>query len=527
MVTQVGGNNPIAMNVNPLHVAMDQPKQSADYKASSGILSGRELMQEMGGPPKADITILGHTIKTNSVAYKEALGHLEAYQSALDGIKGRPLESVPKNVIDVLKDELQSVINAANDYDAKHAGDDNKAGRRDVMGSLRDMATAEMANLDNLGKLQNTGGRVDVTDGMALLRGGVTDASSFSKTLNDTTIDPNRSKDNFGSGKANTVSLLSYGDDLRVVKPIRKEAEHLMAGEVETGFDQKDMRTAARNVASSNVADKLGIGHMIPKPDVVIHNGEAAIAMLPAKGESLIHKFETPVTDLKDIARFDNELSRGWHDNLKQYGVRKDDNGVWQKTSVGFKDMPYTKGHPDLVASLQKELLDLQVCDCLMGQMDRQPENIFIQINGNTAKVTGIDNDMCMGRLLTTLEVGRQDLKSTFGGAPPLMSRGMFDKLKALTPEQFKASLGPEFTADEVNAAVGRLTLLKTHADNLNAAGLVVDDFKTWTGPNKANQQVGVGDYLKDADLRSYVKRDDTTLSKTKAPIALDGQKHA
>ena len=63
------------------------------------------------------------------------------------------------------------------------------------------------------------------------------------------------------------------------------------------------------------------------------------------------------------------------------------------------------------------------------GQMDRQPENIFIQIDGNKAKVTGIDNDMCMGKKLThldALDTGslREDLKKTYGGPPPLMSRG-------------------------------------------------------------------------------------------------------
>jgi hypothetical protein len=527
MSVHIGG--PVAVgNLNPLFQAGNaQPKPAADYKASNGIMSGRELMTEMGGPPKSDVTLFGKTLKTNSVAYKEALGHLTAYQTALDGTKGRGVEGVPANVIAVLKDELQGVIDAADAYSAKHAGDNGKADRRGVMASLREMATTEMANLDKLDTLVNTAGKkVDVASGLALLRGGVTDCSEFSSTLNDDAVDKGASKDNFGSGKANTVSLLSYGGDMRVVKPINKTADKLMAGEASTGFDKDDMRTAARNTASSNVAEQLGIGSMIPKAAIVVHNGQAGLAMPLAKGESLIHKHDVPVTNANDIARFDNELSKGWLDNLKNYGVRKDDNGVWQKSTAGFKDIPYTGGgNPTLTADLQKNLLDLQVCDCLMGQMDRQPENIFIQISGNQAKVTGIDNDMCMGRLMTTLEAPREDLKSTSGGPPPLMSREMYTKLQGMSEDTFKAALGPEFTPAEVSAATTRLTLLKAHATKLEAAGLVVDNFQTWTGPDKAGKQVGVGEYLVGADLRSYVQRDAKTLSKSQ-PIPLDANKH-
>lgn len=512
------------------------PPSPHDAKASSRLLSGSELVARMGGAPKTDVTLFGKTIYTNSAAYKGTLAHLESYQEKLGGLAGKDTSQVFQSEIDDLKRELTAVIKQADAYEAKHANSSDKADRRGVMAELKQMATDELALLNDLNKVTNTGrNKVDLPSTLALLRGGVKDVSLFNKDLNDDAIDKNNSKDNFAAGKANSVSLLAYGADVRVVKSIAKDADHLMLGERETGFDQNDMRTAARNIASANVAKELGIGHSIPKPDLVIHNGEAGLAMHKAQGESVIHKYEVPLTDEKDIARYDYDLSKGFMDNLKQAGVRKDDNGVWQKSTVGFKDIPYTGNkNPPLTASIQQGLLDLQTVDCLMAQMDRQPENIFIQITGNTAKVTGIDNDMCMGKemkKLDSLDDGkdfRSDLKKTYGGPPPLMSRAMYDKLKGMSEDTFKAQLGTEFTAEEVSAAVSRLKLLKDHGDKLAADGRIVDNFETWTKADpKTGTQLNVGDFLKTTTERSYINREANTLAKTTKPlIALDMAKH-
>jgi hypothetical protein len=512
------------------------PTSPHDAKGSHGLLSGSELVARMGSAPKTDVTIFGKTLKTNSAAYKETLGHLEAYQDKLTKLAGTNLSQVDKATVDELKHELTSVIQQADAYEAKHASSSSKADRRGVMGELKQMARDELGRLDDLSKLKGTGGKsIDLPDALALLRGGVTDVSLYNKDMNDQSIDKSKSKDNFGAGKANSVSLLAYGSDVRVVKSLSKEAEKLMAGESTTGFDQKDMRTGARNIASANVAQELGIGHSIPKPDIVIHNGQAALAMHRAPGESVIYKHEAPVTDAQEIKRFDGELSRGWLDNLKNYGVRKDENGVWQKTVTDFKDIPYSgTSNPPLTGSIQKGLLDLQTMDCLMAQMDRQPENIFIQITGNTAKITGIDNDMCMGpgmKKLDSLDDGkplRQDLKSTYGGPPPLMSRTMYDKLKGMSEDTFKAQIGPEFSPEEISAACDRLTLLKDHGDKLLSQGRVVDNFETWTGTDpKTGTTVGASQFLQSAEERSYVRREVNTLSKAGTPLVpLDVTKH-
>ncbi|KQT42038.1 hypothetical protein ASG43_17330 [Aureimonas sp. Leaf454] len=519
--------------MNPLYQGkVDVPEEPKiaprDVKASSGMMSGSELIEKMGGAPKSDFTIMGKTLKTNSNEYKAALSHLETYQTKLSKLGGE-VGDVRTRDIQALKTDLNKVITDADAYADKHAGSSTKSDRREVMADLKAMAQKELQLLDRLGDLVNTKGKgITVADGLVLLRGGVTDASGYNKDLNDSIIDKGKSKDSFASGKANSVSLISYGTEMRVVKSISKEAEKLMAGESSSGFDQSDMRTAARNIASSNVAEKLGIGKTIPMSDIVVHNGQAAIAMKLAKSESLILKTDVPVTDQKLVQQYNHEFDKGWHDNLKGYGVTRTENGDWTKKQTGFKDIPYTgTSNPPLTANIQKGLLDLQVADCLMAQMDRQPENIFIQISGTSAQIIGIDNDMCMGKAMTDLEPTRPDLKKTYGGPPPLMSREMFDKLQAMTPESFKEAIGPEFTQEEVDAGLSRLAKLKEHANALKNDGMIVDNFETWKGIDPTSgEEMNASDFLMASDFRSYVKRDQTTLNKIDVPIPLDLGKH-
>ena len=506
------------------------------YMPSGGIMSGADLMARMGGAPKENVNILGFFVKTNSTAYKGVLENLQTYQGNVDAIKDKDVARVPASVINSLKDQLASVVAEADKYLAQHGTDAGKAGRREVMTDIKQMAQDEIGRLDQLNTLTGTDTtKVSLGNGLNLLRGGVTDVTAFSSAFNDDTIVAANSKIAFNSGKANTVDLIAYGTDMRVVKPISKQADKLMAGEATTGFDQTDMRTAARNVASSNVAELLGIGPSIPMPEIVIHNHSAALSMPVAAGESLIIKVDIPVTDLKDVARYDSDLKSNFLDNLKSAGVKFDENqNCWVRSTAQFKEMPYISDtNPALRANLQKAMLDLQVCDCLMGQMDRQPENIFIQIDGNKVKVTGIDNDMCMGKKLThldALDTGplRADLKSTYGGPPPLMSREMYDKIVNLTDDDFKAALGPQFTPEEVGAAVSRLHELQNHAENLNVSLCIVDNFATWRGSTDTNPSINASDFLMQSDMRSYIKRDASTLAKVQptAIVALDAGKH-
>ena len=533
------GNIHGGVHINPLA----QPQQGGtvpqtkmeNYKASSAMLSGSELVAKMGGAPKENWTLGNFTIRTHSDNYKGVKAHLENYQMQADSLKDRNLSDVPKSVISSMKDELQNVVDSAEAYIAQHANSSSKSDRRAVMQEVLDSARSELQNLGNLDKMTGVKGtQINISEGLALLRGGVTDASHFTRDLNDDIIDHDNSKLAFGAGKVNSVELIDYGGDVRVVKYMSKTADVLMKGERTIGMDPNDMRTAARNIATSNVAEHFGKPSLVPMPDVVIRDGQAALAMHKAPGESLIHKYESEVTDQKSIARFDTELSKGWMDNLKSAGVRKDEvSGKWMHKEVGFKEIPYqSQDNPKLAASVQLGMLDLQSLHCLLGQVDGQPENIYVQIKGDTAVVTGIDQDMCLGKLMDGLDtVGGQsigDLKKTAGGPPPLMSKSFYDKLMALTPDTLDELLGPQITDEEKTAAHSRLDKFQTYArDTLAKNDRVIDDdkFETWRADGLGGK-IGVYEFCIASDTGSYIKRDGSTLSKTKNQVPLDLAKH-
>jgi len=300
----------------------------------------------------------------------------------------------------------------------------------------------------------------------------------------------------------------------------------LAKGEEASGFDKGNMLIAARNLATARVANLLGLANSVPMPDIVIRNGQACLAMKPAPGERLINKGDVELTNPKEIANCENANA----ETLKNWNAYQKD-GKWYQPGVQFKDIPYTSTtNPKLAASVQLGLLDLQALHCLLGQIDGTQENIFIQVKGdNTALVTGIDQDMCLGRDFNTLEIPNKwdkalELKGTYAGPPPLMSRDFYDALMSLTEDQLKYALGPEMPAEEKANAVTRLRLLKAHAATLNPDRVIDNDkFDSWT---HATTGEDVGTFCKNSGLRSYIQRDSATLEKVTKKVALDMTKH-
>jgi hypothetical protein len=502
---RAGGNRPVLNNPlvnvggqNAVQDAQQPPINPRDYKPSKNILSSNELITAMGAPPKDNVTIGVLTIKSHSVAYKAALGSLQSFNSELSQLKDTPLSNVQPADIQKLKTALQDVVNQADAYHAKHATADGKRARRDVMTEVKAAALKEMAALDDLGKLTNHADKnVTMGEGLAMVRAGVTDATQFSRALSDDRIDAARSRDNFGAGAVNTVSLIAYGNDMRVVKPLAKEADNLKPGERLVDMDPHDLKIAARNMNSAATARVLQMPGLIPQPHIAIHHDEAVLAMPLAKGECFVEK-STGAPQFRDV-------------------------GLGGTTD------------PALKASVFKGLLDLQALDCINAQVDRQPENYFINVlPGNRAQITGIDNDMSGGAQLTTIEIQpNQDvrLKATYGGPPPLMSREFFDKLAQTSENAIRQAMSPGTPQTHVDAQVSRFRDLKQHALQLEKDGCIVDNFETWTHKDpKSDQIVGAEDYLKNSDYRSYPKRMYATLDKIAArgvqPLDMNPAKH-
>jgi hypothetical protein len=494
-----------------LNVESGQPKSglmlNTEQKARATVMSGAELMQKMGGVPKSSFTIGSLSIFSRSKEYKATVSELTKFHAMVETF-GDVKAGSSKGSIGQLKAQLQKVIDAAQTYEDKHARSDDKAGRRDIMANLREVAVQEMSNLDTViseMKLKH-GDDISLRDALGLHRSGVTNTAQVSQELTDANM---KGPPKFlGKGSINEVSIVTYKldtnrEDTRVLKPLHEKTDILIGKEGGIGIDKNDLRIAARNIASSVVADFLGLGAMVPKPDVVLHEGEGYLAMPLAPGEPFLGRFETP---------FDQGMQSqltGWeHDfpeNIEMMKAERNTEGVWVKKGDAPRDLPLESGgdRPKLAANLQKALLDLQVVDVLCGQIDRHQFNFFVKVEGNNVKLTGIDNDAAFGKNTTGINgIDDRDTKlgkGVYPGAPPLMSSDTFNSLMSIDAVDYGNKLAVSgLSQDEIDASLSRLEKLQAHATELQKNGCVVENFETWKGKDpKTGEDVNVSEFVK------------------------------
>jgi hypothetical protein len=534
----VGQINPLANISNNISAKRaDENKLNWTYKAAPGLASGKELIQKMGAPPKSNITILGRTIKTNSVAYKNALNNLSSYQKNLSDFDVASPQMMDANQFAKLRSHLQEVVGHADAYLEKHQNEGSKAGRRNVMTELKSMAQNEIQAIDDVFAMRDhVSVDSELKTNIALARGGLHEDGGFNADLTDNKIDRSQSNEKFGSGAVNTVAFLHYTNgEERVVKPLNKTCESgglVTTAENDLKINPNDMLIGARNIASAKVATLLGVGQTIPMPDIIMHNDVACLAMRVAPGEETYGKSMTLVTDQKTIELYEDAY-KNFPDSLKDAKFKRDDNGKWWEVKSGPKDFPFTDaGQPQstLTSNLQKGLLDLQVLDALLGQTDRNVHNIFIQLDGQQAHVTGIDNDFCLGEnsdaIKPVIPPGIK-LVANYHGVPPLMSRAMYNQLSGLTEQKLRDTLKglPE---KAISDACNRLKDIQDYADKLDDDGFVVDNFETWT-TQADGKTLNASEYLVESKIQNYVQRGALNLRDGKADkidFPLDANKH-
>lgn len=138
--------------------------------------------------------------------------------------------------------------------------------------------------------------------------------------------------------------------------------------------------------------------------------------------------------------------------------------------------------HPQVM----RELTKLQLLDHLTGQGDRHNENYFISVEGDKARVSGIDNDQCFGRALKDPDGVMDDYtkQSRFRGTrmPPMIDTEMAKAINDLTDRDLDETLGDKLRPDEVKATKERLKAMKTHIEKLDKEGCVIDpqDWGHW-----------------------------------------------
>ncbi len=483
-----------------------EPTDTASVNASIRLMTGKELVEQMGRPPKHNIVLFGRVFKTNSAEYKEALTNLKDYQNSLFQHSNLPMGQF-EDVKRSLASKLLKIITAADAYVTKHEGDGAKVGRSDVMTKLRAMAFNELQQLESIG-LESFGGEqeLNLSQAVALKRAGIGSNSDFEATLNDHSLNHGLSRDNFGNGNINTVSKLVFDVDgkqeTRIVKPLVNERE-LVAEEGPIGMDKDNLQIAARNKATEITADALGLGSLAPKTDVIIHEGQAMLAMTEAPGEEMLGTVETVYTGA-DAQRMQEQYGHSDAESLRIARISRRENGDWVKREDGARDIAVANGENlALEASIQEQLLDLQLLDCLCGQVDRHQHNVYIRIDGATAQVTGIDNDIAFGK-----DTNIGSAHDFFYGPPPLMSQKSYEALMRLDPEAYGDSLPQGLSEEERTAAKGRLIELKEHAEKLKNQGLVVEDFENGAVIDpKTQHPMSISEFLTQNDARNYVER--------------------
>lgn len=148
---------------------------------------------------------------------------------------------------------------------------------------------------------------------------------------------------------------------------------------------------------------------------------------------------------------------------------------------------------PDVSATLQKNLSDVQWLDCLTGHLNRHPDNIFIDEKGGVT-LTDNDHSFYPGRT----GVSDPDRKTDEGGSlwqeePELIDQQTFNALQALSPEIISTHLSHLLDKPEIEATLDRLHSLKNHALKLEREKKVVGNRETW----RSQDSKSVAQFLK------------------------------
>lgn len=214
--------------------------------------------------------------------------------------------------------------------------------------------------------------------------------------------------------------------------------------------DGERVNLTNRNVASSRMAEALGVGNLIAKSETVEmrepgqKKGRIGNLMQKAKGRAA----EKVGNEYQDKAIAQHE---------KDGTAITDSNLMAQKMTGNF----------------QKQMASLQVLDYLMGQVDRHQNNYFIQENdkGELDSITGIDNDLSFGNVQVgdnwkygSFELGKNgrspvDMEGNF--ILPHMDKAFAERILAFTDEQLTFLLGDLIEEKNIKHACKRLHTLQ------------------------------------------------------------------
>ena len=184
-------------------------------------------------------------------------------------------------------------------------------------------------------------GKLTIGQAIQIKSCGISFADVDLDNLNDKSLDKENSKEQFGSGGINSVSRLKYKDGTeKIFKPMQDDSSGAAVAD-HSGISKEDPHFENRNLTSHLVGKALGT-NVIPEATVGIHNGRVGLMMELAKGR---------------------EAANLYYD---------------------YKEAP----QPQKIPKLQQQLMDLEWCDLLSGQMDRHNKNYLVDMSSDPPRNT-------------------------------------------------------------------------------------------------------------------------------------------
>lgn len=443
------------------------------------IIDGASLVQKFGAPPS--------TKKKRSLAYKEARQGLDGFDETFKLSQGMKLTNeLAERTVDDLDEQLAIALKGCDDYIAKFGTSTNEGKKARVAEMRKVKAEIEKERKaldflqDHLAEYATHNPSMTLDQAMKFARFEIPGGDIDVETLGDDHVDSSRI---LGSGAVNTVYLNEYGDKTRVIK-FDPESEKLPTAPRYLGLDGDDPHFGKRNIASRRMADKMGLGPMMPEVKMTLQDGKVAIAMDLAPGKTPWQDPWIPTDESDTLPPSDKDVTAG---KYKLFDT------TWKKKGrLYVEDLPFEEP-PETSAKIQEQLMNLQWLDGLCGQGDRHAQNYLMDVSSTgEVRVTGIDNDFCFGEghdKVETTKYSGIDLKIDTGvigvgycGKPPLIPRAIYTQLTTVAWSELEADMKGLLTDKEIAAAKSRHEDLVAHARSLNP-DFVVDDFMAWRSP--------------------------------------------
>ena len=201
-------------------------------------------------------------------------------------------------------------------------------------------------------------------------------------------------------------------------------------------------RNDQRNSAMTDIAAYMGMGHILAK----------AVPMQIVQGNQVIEGTFMENANGEDAARLTPESK------------------MMQADKESFN-----------TPSLLKQIADMQILDYICGNTDRHIGNMLYTLEtGKDGKmmvsgIVGIDNDNSFGTLLFDKEADSTQLTSLNNIG--VISQSCYQTVSNMSPDALKVILGDKLSAEEMNAAAQRLTLLQKE---LETERIIIVEEEQW-----------------------------------------------